>query len=165
MYTCPLVHSELHTVAQLALTAWRACADNLLEKMLGILKELLCPKGLHDTRQIGARVEVSWPPDTVAWKGGGEWYPATITSVHHDGHYCLRFDRGHTERRVAPDRVRKLNEDLAFNTEMEETNRLEISSLEERVQELEKRVQELEGRLGESAGTKTERSVTQAAGE
>ena len=54
--------------------------------------------------------------------------------------------------------------DLAFNTEMEETNRLEISSLEERVQELEKRVQELEGRLGESAGTKTERSVTQAAG-
>ena len=60
--------------------------------------------------------------------------------------------------------VRKLKEDLAFNTEMEETNRLEISSLEERVQELEKRVQELEGRLGESAGTKTERSVTQAAG-
>ena len=89
---------------------------------------------------------------------------ATITSVHHDGHYCLRFDWGHTERRVAPDRVRKLNEDLAFNMEMEETNRLEISSLEERVQELEKRVQELEGRLGESAGTKTERSVTQAAG-
>ena len=158
------VHSDLHTVAQLALTAWRACADNLLEKMPGILQDLLCPNGLHDTRQIGARVEVSWPPDTVAWKGGGEWYPATITSVHHDGHYCLRFDTRHTERRVAPDRVRKLKEDLAFNTEMEETNRLEISSLEERVQELEKRVQELEGRLGESAGTKTERSVTQAAG-
>ena len=104
------VYSRLRDVARLAVKTWHDCADRLLACAPGLLQELLCPKGPPDTRPIGTRVEVLWPPDAVAAEGGGRWWPATVASVHDNGHYCLRLDRGgewgNLVRNVAPARLR-----------------------------------------------------------
>ena len=92
------------------MAAWRGCANRLLTRAPDLLEELLCPKGPPDTRPVGTRVEMLWPPDAVAAEGGGRWWPATVASVHDNGHYCLRLDRGgewgNLVRNVAPARLR-----------------------------------------------------------
>ena len=107
---CGFVLSRLRAVARLAVSTWHGCAKRLLKGTPALLEELLNPHGPSDTHPVGARVEFFWPPAAVVGQDRGCWYTATVASVHADGKYNLKMDRGgswgDSEREVPPERVR-----------------------------------------------------------
>ena len=107
---CGFVLSRLRAVARLAVSTWHGCAKRLLKGTPALLEELLNPHGPSDTHPVGARVEFFWPPAAVVGQDCGCWYTATVASVHADGKYNLKMDRGgswgDSEREVPPERVR-----------------------------------------------------------
>jgi len=100
---------RLRRATRMALHHWQRSANEFLEAAPGVIEEFqhaVAPEGCFAP---GMDVEVLWPPDAPV-EDAAAWQPATVVSVHSDGHHVVRFQRGgswgDTERGVKRERLR-----------------------------------------------------------